>query len=95
MINKIDREVIVLDFLIRNKELGYIIDELQVSTNINNLKHEELIKFEDIDYRIVNGVYYYMYVPAEVQFKESLERLVKDGKIKSNVIDGITKYSAL
>jgi len=95
MKNKIDREVIVLDFLMRNRKLAYTIDELQVSTNMNDLKHEELIKFKDIDCRIVNEVYYYMYVPFEIQLKKELEQLVKDNKIKSITIDEVTKYSAL
>lgn len=95
MISKIDREAIVLDFLIRNRKLAYPLDELQVSTNINDLNHKELIKFKDIECRIVNEVYYYMYVPFEVRLKETLHELVEDNKIKMTTIDGITKYSAL
>jgi len=55
----------------------------------------QILNFKDIDCRIVDKVYYYMYVPFEIQLKEELEQLVKNNKIKSTIVNGITKYSAL
>jgi len=94
-INKIDREVLVLDFLMRNKEYAYDIDEIQKSTNIGDMEHEEIIEFKDVECRTINDMFYYKYVPFETQVKEVVEQLVKDNEIKLTTINGVTKYSIL
>ena len=97
-INKIDEEVIVLDFLIRNQtneEYAFDIDEIRRGTNIETLKHKNIIKIKDVDCRIVNKKIYYYYKTFKVQVQEVIDELVKDGKLKSATVNGVIKYSAI
>ena len=97
-IKEIEENVKILDFITRNKTkstYAFALDEISNGTGIKNLTHERLLKIENIVFTECYGQIYYTYISIEEQFQDSLDRLVKNGKIKEEITkDGIKVYKA-
>lgn len=94
---KLEENAEVVNFLMKNRKLAYDIDELRDILKIPGLADEQLQKERDIEWIYIETYkrFFYMYKPVEIQFKESLDWLVKEGKIKEEIIYGVKKYSTI
>lgn len=94
---KLEENAEVVKFLMERRESVYDIDELRDVLKIPGLTDEQLQKERDIEWTYIEAYkrFFYTYKPVEIQFQESLDWLVKEGKIKEQIIDGVKKYSAI
>lgn len=59
------------------------------------LSDKQLSREKDVrSIKYKDGKMYYFYETLEMQLKELLEMMVKEGKIKKTVVGGIDKYEA-
>jgi len=59
-----------------------------IRLHLEKNKYDKSIKYKD-------GKTYYFYETLEMQFKELLESMVKEGKVKKTVVGGIEKYEVI
>lgn len=95
-LNEIEDESVILDFLIRNKTkntYAFDLDGISKGVGIKNLTHTRLSKIENVEYVELYGKIWYTYMSIEEKFQRSLDRLVKNGKIKEEIKDGTKLYN--
>lgn len=96
---ELEENAMVLNFLIkfRNKrDMAYTIEEIRKLLKLPDLSDKQLSKEKKIrSIKHKDGKTYYFYDTLEIQLKELLERMVKEGKIKKTVVRGIEKYEAI
>lgn len=95
-LSDIDDEVIILDFLLRNKTkdtYAFDLEDISKGTGIKNITHQRLSKIENIEYVELYGKIWYTYMSIEEKFQRALNNLVKEGKIKEEIKDGTKLYS--
>lgn len=95
----LEENAMVLNFLIKCRkehDIAYTIEEMRESLKLPDLSDKQLSKEKDIQsIKYKDGKTYYFYETPEMQFKELLERMAKEGKIKKTVVDNIEKYEAV
>jgi hypothetical protein len=97
---ELEENAIVLNFLMmcrKNKhDVAHTIEEMRELLKLPDLSAEQLSKERNIQsIKYKDGKTYYFYEIPEMQFKEIIERMVKEGKIKKTVVGGIEKYESL
>lgn len=94
---KLEENAEVINFLMERRKLAYDIDELRTILKMPGLTDEQLQKERDVEYRYIETYkrFFYIYKHITIQFQETLDLLVKEGKIKEQIIDGVKMYSAI
>lgn len=96
---ELEENAVVINFLIKCRkehDIAYTIEEMIELLKLPGLSNKQLSKEKDIQsVKYKDGKTYYFYETVEMQFKELLERMAKEGKIKMTVVDGIEKYEAI
>jgi hypothetical protein len=96
---ELEENTVVLNFLIKCRkehDAAYTIEKMRELLKLPDLSSKQLSKEKDIkSIEDKDGETYYFYDTTEMLFKELLERMVKEGKIKKTVVDGIEKYEAV
>jgi len=97
-LSDIEEEIIILDFLMKNKTkdtCAFNLEDISKGTGIKNLTHERLSRIENIEYVELYGKIWYTYMSIEEKFQRALNTLIKEGKIKEEIKDGISIYRAV
>ena len=97
-LSDIEYEVKILDFLMRNKTkdtYAFNLDDISKGTKIKNLTHERLSKIENIECVKLYGKMWYTYMSTKEKFQNAIDQLVKEGKLKEDIKDGVKLYRAI
>lgn len=93
--NDTEEEVLILDFLLRNKTkntYAFNLEDISKGTGIKNLTHTRISKIDNVEYVEYREKIYYTCMNTKEKFQIALDQLVKEGKIKEEIKDGIKLY---